>query len=237
MTVTPRQGILVGVLVALLVATVIVYLPGGEGDPYSSDPEERLAAIRSLAGNTDDESLKILRHLSDDSDRRVAFAAVKAIGKGAASESNREVLLDVLSNSTSSVARSAAAAALGMCPGADLRRLTETMLKHEDPMVRAGAAEGLAKLPGKADNRSGSKRPDKSRRPDRETVKARLKIILPPLIEALSDADPRVRMWAITAIKRNTGMRFDYKANIDPAGQRDKIQAIENTLRPQYSSD
>jgi len=231
-TITTRGKILLGVLAVLVAVAVAVYYPGMEGDPYSSDPEQRLAAIRSLAGNTDAESLKILRRLSDDSHRRVAFAAVNAIAQSPDSEPNRKVLLDILSGSTSGVARSAAAAALGKCPGADLTLLTRTLRDLDaDPMVRAGAAKGLAKLPG------GAVRGDRSTRPDPQVLKARLKIILPPLIEALSDPDPRVRKWAITAIKRNTGIRFAFDADRQVGQQRDRIRFIIETLRPQYAPE
>ena len=236
MTDKARLAVLVGVLIILLVAAIVYYYPTMEGDPYSSDPKQRLAAIRSLAGNTDEESLKILRRLSDNDNRlsdndnrRVTFAAVNAIAQSPESEPNRKVLLDVLSSSTSVVARSAAAAALGKCPGADLKLLTETMLTHPDPMVRAGAAKGLAKRPARAPRGS------KTRRPDKEAVRARLKIILPPLVEALSDADPRVRKWAITAIKRNTAFRFAYDPDRPPGEQRDKIKVIDETLRKQFA--
>ena len=224
-----------GVLVALTVAVAFMYFPGDEGDPYSSDPEERLAAIRYLAGNTDDESLKILRHLSDDSVDRVAFVAVKAVGKSAdESEPNREVLSDILANSTSTVARSEAAAQLGKCPGADLKLLAET-LKHDDPMIRLGAAKGLARVPERNRRRDTSKPRGRSKPGDAKALKARLRIILPPLIEALSDSDPRVRKWAITAIKRNTGQLFDYDPDDEPGKRMGKIRDIEATLGRQFS--
>ena len=103
------------------------------------------------------------------------------------------------------MARGAAAAALGECPEVDVRVLTRAMLSDSDAQARAGAAKGLA------------------RRRDKAT--------LPQLVQALEDPDPRVRLWAITAIRRITAFHFKYDAARAPEQQRDEIAFITQTLQ------
>lgn len=201
MKVTTRHIFVAAVIAALLVAVVIVYCPGG-GDPNSSDPQKRLAAVAELRGKTDQASLEVLRRLSDDSEPRVAVAAVNAISSDSGKSSR--ILKEILAGSPSGPARGAAAAALGRCKDVDGGILADA-LTDKDPIVRAGAAKGLAR------RREGA--------------------ALPEVVAALEDPDARVRLWAITAVARTTALRFDYDAATDPRRQRDKIKFIRETLR------
>ncbi|GAH31375.1 unnamed protein product, partial [marine sediment metagenome] len=164
MKVTTRHILVAAVLAALLVAVVIVYCPGSGGDPNSSDPEKRLAAVAELRGKTDQASLEALRRLSDDSEPRVAVAAVNAISSGSGKSSR--ILKEILAGSGGGPARGAAAAALGRCKDVDGGILADA-LTDKDPIVRAGAAKGLAR------RREGA--------------------ALPDLVAALEDPDARVR--------------------------------------------
>ena len=201
---TRRRRIAVGLIVVLGVVTAIIYWPGGP-DPDSSDPDERLAAARDLAGRTDEGSVATLRRLSDDRQERVAIAAVGSLAKGRTAARNRKVLVAILDESDSRAARSAAASAIGDCPEVDLKLLTRVLHNvREDPVVRAGAARGI----GRRRDPAG----------------------LPQLLNALEDDDPRVRLWAITAIGRITALRFRYDAARPPSEQVEEIRRIRTTL-------
>ena len=203
-TMTTRNKFALGLTVVLAIVAAIIYWPGG-GDPDSSDPDQRLAAARALEGKTDEASVAVLRRLSNDRETRVVLAAVSSIKRGRTAERNRKALVTILAESDSPVARSAAATALGHCPEVDVNVLTAVLSnRREDPIVRAGAAKGLA---GRRDGKS-----------------------IPRLVDALEDPDPRVRLWAITAIGRMTALRFDYDAARPPAEQREKIRHIRETL-------
>jgi len=192
-------------LVVLLAAVIFVYWPGG-GDPDSPEPARRLAAIAELRGSTDEKAVSTLHRLSRDPVPLVAVAAVKAIG--AAPESNHQTLKQILTESDSGAVRGEAAAELGKCKQVKTEILTEVMRTDKDPQARAGAARGL------------------SRRRDRGALEQ--------LVAALEDGDPRVRLWAITAISRTTAMRFDYDAGKSPEQQQDKISVIKKILRDRF---
>lgn len=198
------------VLVLVLTVAAVAFWPD-RADPNSEDAEERLRAIAQLSGRTDDESTNTLLSLTGDPKPHVAIAAVKAIA--AAPRFSHAPLQRVLSRADSSPpARAEAAAALGKCPKADVEVsvLTKILVsKTQDPQVRAGAARGLA------------------RRRD--------KTALNELVEALEDTDPRVRLWAITAIGRTTALRFEYDAWTSPAKQQDELRFIKETLRRRTS--
>ena len=203
---SPGQIAKLVVLVVVLIAIVIVIWPSG-GDPNSSDPEQRLKAIAKLSGNADDESIQTLVDLAADPEPNVATAAVKAIGMFP--KLSPAPLRKILARpDISPAARGEAAAAIGKCPKAsvEVTVLTEILAsKTEAPQVRAGAARGLA------------------RRLD--------KMALKELVEALEDPDPRVRLWAITAIGRSTAFRFKFDAFAPPARQQNEIRVIKETLR------
>lgn len=209
MTVTTRNRLALGLLAGLIVAVVLVYYFtyfSGAGDADSSDPDKRQAAARDLAGKTDEASLKVLSRLSDDPEPRVSITAVRSIVKGREHERNRKALTKILADKARrSVARAAAATALGECPEVNARVLTRAMLVDDDAQVRVGAARGLAV------------------RRDRTT--------LPQLVQALSDSDNRVRLWAITAIRRTTAKHFRYDAEKPPARQRAEIKIIREAIR------
>jgi len=207
---SPGQIAKSAVLVAVLIAIVIVIWPSS-GDPNSPDPDQRLKAIAALGERADAESIETLVDLAADPEPNVATAAVKAIGMfpKLSPAPLRKILA---SPDISPPARGEAAAALGKCPKAsvEVAVLTEILTsKTEDPQVRAGAARGLA------------------RRRDNMALKE--------LVEALEDPDPRVRLWAITAIGRSTAFRFKFDAWAPPAKQQNEIRFIKETLRKRTS--
>jgi HEAT repeat protein len=204
----PRQIAGLVALGAVLIAFVCVYWPGG--NPDSSDTNERLRVITKLSGKTDAESVDTLVRLTRDPKPHVSILAVKALA--AAPKSNYVPLLQILDRTDNTApVRAEVVAALGKCPkpNVPVTVLTKVLTSDADAQVRAGAARGLA------------------RRRDKTALK--------DLVAALEDPDPRVRLWAVTAISRTTALRFVYDYRVSPSKQKNKIRVIKETLRQRTS--
>jgi len=201
------MGVVVGVVALFALSYVIFSGDGsGDGDVDSPDPERRLAAINALAEQGEDEdTVRILHRMSNDTSPRVAMAATRAIGRRYRNTANRKALEAIVIEAKSGAARGAAAAALGECEDVDPATLTRMLAKDPDPMARAGAAKGLAKRRDYDD--------------------------LPELLDALSDPDSRVRLWAITGIRKTTAMHFKYVAERHPSEQVKEIAEIRATIQ------
>ncbi len=170
----------------------------------SSDPAQRLQAVRELRGNSSGLALRILRRLADDDERKVAVQAVQALGE--AGSDAADALLDVLERSPAGQIRGEAAAALGLCKGADAALLGRKLREDPDGEARAGAAKGLARLR------------------DRASLKY--------LVEALkTDSDPRVLRMCLLAIQKTIIVRFRYDVNADKNTRARQADFIESTLR------
>lgn len=171
----------------------------------SPDPAKRLKAVEEIGQQKTESACQTLRPFVRDADVRVAVEAVRRIGE-MGTESGRKVLIEVVNApSIQGKVRGEAAAALGKDKAVDPQLLTGSLRTETDPQVRAGAAKGLARLR------------------ERTTV--------PDLFKGLSDPDPQVRIWCVTAISNIAGIRFDYQAHEPPATQTDKIQFIGQLLR------
>ena len=195
-------GIAAGLAISLALSyAVMLLVTDDSADADSPDPERRLAAIEVLAERADDErAVEVLHRMSNDPVPRVARAATRAIGRGRRHERNRKALRTIIVEADCGAARGEAAAALGECEDVDPAVLTRMLAKDRDPMARAGAAKGL------------------SRRRNRDD--------LPELLDALEDPDSRVRLWAITAIRKITALHFQYVAERPPSEQRKEIAKI-----------
>jgi len=163
---------------------------------------DRLAAADSLAGADSPGARRTLRQLSADDNPRVAVAAVRAIGAGAA-DGNRLALMDISAGAARPAVRAAAVAALGRYEATDTAFLV-ARLSDASGEVRAAAAEGLARKRDPA--------------------------ALGDLIDALDDADRNVRAWAITAVSRTMKMRFAYFPDDPPARRARAVAVIRSRL-------
>ncbi len=200
-----------GGFAALVVAvTAVLWLVHGAGGgasdlAKSADPEERHKAVERLRGRSSEAARRTLRLLSRDPDRWVAVRAIRALGEDR-SEANRRALTEMVTDrDLSARARGEAAATLGSFKDADPTVLTQALTSDPNAEARAGAAKGLVRM---------------------RNPKA-----IPELVRALEDRDPRVRIWAITAIHKMIARRFPYDAKLPPERQRGEIERIKAYLR------
>lgn len=200
-----KRVIILGVFAAALaVVAVVIYWPANRGDPNSSDPDDRLAAVLSLAGKTDDDSVRTLHRLSSDVEPRVAVAAVRAIAV-VKRDRSRQILSEIVAKAERGAVRGAAAAELGGFQQTDARILIDVLAGDPSSEARAGAAKGLSRL-----RKAGA---------------------MDQLVKSLEDPDRRVRLWAVTALSRITALRFIYYADRDPQSQQQNIARIKQQLR------
>lgn len=200
-----KRVIILGVIAAALaVVAVVIYRPANRGDANSSDPDDRLAAVLNLTGQTGEGAAGTLRRLSRDVEPRVAVAAVRAIAADK-HDRNRQVLSEIVAKAERGAVRGAAAAELGGFPQTDARILIDVLAGDPSSEARAGAAKGLSRL------RKGD--------------------AMDQLVKSLEDPDRRVRLWAVTALSRITALRFIYYADRDPASQQQNIARIKQQLR------
>lgn len=199
--------VLAGLGLVLVVAAVwMVMAPDPiDGDPTSSDPEQRMTAASSLGERKDQDAVKTLILLADDRNDQVAVRAVRSLGRQK-TEPSREALQNLLDSADKARIRGAAAAELGQYEDLDPHVLTDVLSNPQaEPETRAGAAKGLSRLK------------------NRDAV--------PELFQALSDPDPKVRLWASTALGKITGRRYMYYADKPPSQQREVIEAIKRSLK------
>lgn len=202
------QVLVLGLLVLAGAIALVSYLtgPGRGADRLASsgDPQERLKAVEASGGDRSEAASERLSQLSRDSDLRVARGAVRALADNR-TDRNRELLMEIMEDkSRRGRVRGEAAATLGEYEGTDFRVLTNA-LRDPDKDARAGAAKGLVRL----------------RKPE----------AVPELYRALSDPDPEVRMWAISAINKVVVIRFNYDAGKPPGSQVKQIEYIGQLLR------
>ncbi len=204
---TRNQIILCASVGAILVAASAAGLLWPKsGDPTSSEAAQRTDAARALAGRSDEAAIEQLSQLANDSEPRVARAAVRAMAR-AKEPANQQAISRIVSEAKNPAARGEAAAALAEFESVPTGRLTSLLAisGKNNAQVRAGAAKGLAK------------------RCDRNAIW--------PLFKLLSDPDEYVRFWAITAISKTTCQRYEYNAKRAPENQREKIAAIGRKLK------
>jgi HEAT repeat protein len=121
-----------------------------------------------------------------------------------ADRGGQDSLRGILTNTQAPPAvRGEAASGLGKLR--DKPALMEAMGDPE-PAVRAGAAKGLARFAGNLD-------------------------AIPRLVDLLSDDNQQVRLWAISALNKAAGVRFDFEAEDPPAKQVHKVEYIKFLLR------
>ncbi len=121
----------------------------------------------------------------------------------AASDETRRLQQQVLTSSDQP-ARRRALLELGQRDDADPAVLTDVLAADPLPETRAAAARGLSRL---------------------RSVQA-----VPQLVEALSDEDLKVRTWAITALNRTFGGRFQFAADAPLERRRLHIYNIRRRL-------
>jgi HEAT repeat protein len=171
----------------------------------SSDPQDRLEAVRELRGKWGPLARRTLTRLPDDPDSEVARWAVRALGERP-DPANRRLLEGILASSRPGVVRAEAASALGKYPDTNLSLLTGTLGRDPDPAVREGAATGLAA------------------RRDVGAVEA--------LLERLEkDPDLRVRKSSFLALRRILKVRFMYTPAASAAQRRRQVETIRAILR------
>jgi hypothetical protein len=171
----------------------------------SSRLTDRLQAAGDLARRDSDAARKRIARMVEDADVAVAVQAVESLGVHPRPE-DRAILERVLTERRRPPeVQAAAAATLGGYPDGDPTVLMDALRTHDQPIVRAGAAQGLTRL---GDARS-----------------------VPALSRALEDGDARVRIWAISAIHKMVLRRFPYDARRDPSEQREVIERIRDYLR------
>ena len=200
MTAVLRVGLIT--LVGLVVGVAVLYWPS-HADPKSPDMHERLTAVSKLVGSSDQGSLDTLGELVGDAERRVAKAAIRAIGSRA-DEASRLKLEQIVAKNKSGMLRGTAATELGNFEKTDYRLLTDILLKDKSPKARAGAARGLKRLHAPA--------------------------ALDSLVEALGDTDADTRRNAYEAIGAITTIYFKFDAAAAPETQAKNIAEIKNKL-------
>ncbi len=194
-----------GLLLIMAVGWMVLAPDPIAGDPTSSDPTQRMAAASSLGEREDQDAVETLIILATDRNDQVAVRAVRSLGRQK-TQLSREALENLLGSAEKARVRGAAAAELGRYEDLDPSVLTNVLSDTQaEPEIRAGAAKGLSRLK------------------DRDAV--------PQLFRALSDPDPKVRLWASTALGKITGRRYMYYADKPPSQQREVIEAIERSLK------
>ena len=164
--------------------------------------DDRLEAVRLLADKDNGLAVETLGRLAGDPEQRVALAAVRAVGV-CRSEPRRRLLGDLYRSGRGKL-RAVAAAELGRFERTPPRTLIGILVTDPSPVVRAGAAEGLAHKRDEA--------------------------ALASLADALDDEAPEVRRWAYTALCRTLGMRFGYNPNDPPARRAEGVAFIRSYL-------
>jgi len=177
---------------------------GGQGE---GDVDELLAEIEAQRQRGARADVKRLNALAENSHERVSAAAISALGQSGTTEGDQH-LAEILRGGADAEARANAAVALGANPSADPQTITPYLAQGNDPVVRAGAAQGLARWSS----------------PQRREA-------LPTLVAALDDPDPKVRAWAIRGIHRISVKRFLYDPAQPPQTQRQQIDYIKRRLR------
>jgi HEAT repeat protein len=199
-----------GVVVALLLLAGAFYFLQGEdltAKAKSENADDRLAAAKGLGSKTDSESVSALKDLTRSDNVRVAVRAVQSLGEKRTRQ-KRGVLEEIVRTEKRGKVAGAAAATLGKYEGLQPKVLTAVLHSPQaDAEARAGAAKGLSRL--------------------------RKKESVPALVAALSDPDPTVRLWAITAIYKTTKMRFLFNASKPPATQKQRVDFIRSELKRQ----
>lgn len=180
---------------------------GGDLDSLarSGNAADRLAAASQLAQRDSGAVRSQLIRMLDDADVAVAAQAAESLGVNPHPDGRAALERVLAERSRPGEVQAAAAATLGEFSGVDPAILIDVLQTREQPLVRAGAAKGLTRL---RDVRS-----------------------VPALSRALEDSDPRVRIWAITAIHKMGARRFPYDARRDPAEQKEVILRIRDYLR------
>jgi HEAT repeat protein len=199
-----RVAVVAGVsLLVLGGAGWLAYHLWGSGADAES-PEACLQRIEKIETPKSESQVQELREYARHVDVRVSVSAVRKLGE-AKTQASRQALVELMRDSPQPQVRGEAAAALGKDPAADSKLLVQVLQTDKDAEARAGAAKGLARLK------------------DQMTV--------PVLYEKLRDPDQKVRIWAATALSNITGARFDYRAEVPPDQQKDKIDYIGVLLR------
>ncbi|MFP4053157.1 MAG: HEAT repeat domain-containing protein [Phycisphaerae bacterium] len=199
-----------GVVVALLILAGALYFLQGEdlaSKAKSDNPKDRLAAAEGLGERSDAESVSTLKDLTRSDNLRVAVRAVQSLGEKRSKE-KRRILEEIVRSEKRGKVAGEAAATLGNYDDLQPKVLTAVLNSPQaDAEARAGAAKGLSRL--------------------------RKKESVPSLVAALTDPDPKVRLWAITAIYQTTKMRFLFNASKPPSTQSQRIEFIRSELKHQ----
>jgi len=192
---------------AWIVAGMLLFGCGSGGARNETDVNALLAEIEAQRQRGSRADTELLKELSQHQEGRVSHAAMSALGHSGTTAGD-EHLRGVLRSDANAETRAQAAVALGGSAMADPQEIAVYLTAAQDPVVRAGAAKGLAKWSS----------PQK-----REA--------LPKLVQALSDPDPQVRRWAIRGIHRVSVKRFVFDPDAAPETQRERVRYIETRLR------
>ena len=168
----------------------------------SGDLSDRIEAVALLRGKGGSLARETLLRLSEDKELRVALAAVRAMG---AHEAHREALVRICAKGDRGLVRAAAVAALGKFEDTPSAYLIAILKTDKDPVVRAGAVEGLA------------------HKRDAQTTEA--------LLAAMDDNDLTVRRKAMAALYRSMGLRFLYRPDDPRLKRRADIAKIRRLIR------
>ena len=201
------------VKIILMVAVVLAAFAAGGGwawvtyRPFllarSSDPADRLEAVRLLRDRRSGDGREALNHLlTSDGDLRVAVNAARALGADPSGEA-RALLASAAENHDSDTVRGVAMGQLGRFKATDPSILIEA-LRDAAQAVRSGAAEGLGHL---ADPTA-----------------------LPALLEALNDPVLGVRVRAFDAVKAIADAKADYHPGAPSAERARAIAALRAEL-------
>ena len=194
--------------VILLVGALLWYRDeyGGRaaGLAESDQIEDRVEATVLLRGKSNSLARETLFKLSQDSELRVALAAVRSLEANTDAR-NGEVLRHVLDSGAAMRVRGAAAAALGKYESVQAKTLVDILVSDKDPVLRAGAAEGL----GRKDDPAG----------------------VDALVTALNDPEELVRQGAIVGLQRSLGVRFLYDPAAPSARRRQAMARIRQAVK------
>lgn len=194
-----------GIIAIALVINVLFFSNDARYDINSPDPVERLAAVEDYRNDRTGGSREVLIRVAEsDNDERVKLASISAMRHNR-DEDTEKALRRMAREEKSPAVRGEAWVVLAEYKNVATSELTGVLQSESNPIVRIGAAQGLAN------------------RADRKSA--------PNMFRALGDPDEKVRAWAITAIRQITKVGFLYDAGKTPGEQVQVIQQIGNYLR------
>jgi len=170
----------------------------------SSDPADRLEAVRLLQDRRSPDGRETLNHLlTSDDDLKVAVNAARALGADP-SDDARRLLASAAADHANDTVRGVAMGQLGRFEATDPSILVEALRSDPAQAVRSGAAEGLGHLADPA--------------------------AMPALLDALDDPVLGVRVRAFAAIRKIADVTDGYHPGAPPPERARAIAALRAEL-------